>query len=87
MPLKWLALLTVIYAMGSAFALSQLRVRMEFSDRSDVMAGSRSLSSLVQEVEKPKKSVGVAILYSLLLPGLGDVYADNLETGKYFLIA
>jgi hypothetical protein len=27
----------------------------------------------------------LGIVYSLVLPGLGDLYADNLGTGKYFM--
>lgn len=34
-----------------------------------------------------KKSVGLAVLYSLLLPGMGELYADGFSSGKYFLIA
>jgi len=34
---------------------------------------------------KPKKSVMLAIAYSLVLPGLGDLYAENFSTGKYFM--
>lgn len=34
-----------------------------------------------------KKSVGLAILYSLLLPGMGELYAGNYQSGKYFTIA
>lgn len=34
-----------------------------------------------------KKSVGLGILYSLLLPGMGELYADEYGTGKYFTIA
>jgi len=34
-----------------------------------------------------KKSVPTAILYSLLLPGMGELYADNYGRGKYFTIA
>ncbi len=34
-----------------------------------------------------KKSTGLAILYSLLLPGMGELYADGYESGKYFTIA
>ncbi|MBI4546753.1 MAG: hypothetical protein HY707_02145 [Ignavibacteriae bacterium] len=33
-----------------------------------------------------KKSVGMAVLYSLLLPGMGELYAGNYSTGKYFTI-
>ena len=34
-----------------------------------------------------KKSAGLAILYSLLLPGMGELYADSYSGGKYFTIA
>ncbi len=34
-----------------------------------------------------KKSVGLAIIYSLLLPGMGELYADNYDSGIYFTIA
>ncbi len=34
-----------------------------------------------------KKSVGLGIVYSLLLPGMGELYADQYGTGKYFTIA
>ena len=34
-----------------------------------------------------KKSVGLGIIYSLLLPGMGELYADAYDVGKYFTIA
>jgi TM2 domain-containing membrane protein YozV len=34
-----------------------------------------------------KKSPGLAILYSFLLPGMGELYAGNFSSGKYFTIA
>ena len=33
------------------------------------------------------KSVATAVLYSLLLPGMGELYVGNYSTGKYFTIA
>ncbi len=33
-----------------------------------------------------KKNIALAILYSALLPGMGELYADNYESGKYFTI-
>jgi hypothetical protein len=33
-----------------------------------------------------KKNVGLAALYSLLLPGMGELYAGGFDSGKYFLI-
>jgi len=34
-----------------------------------------------------KKNAGLAIIYSLLLPGMGELYAGNYSSGKYFTIA
>lgn len=34
-----------------------------------------------------KKSVGLAVLYSLLLPGMGELYAGSFSSGRYFLAA
>jgi hypothetical protein len=34
-----------------------------------------------------KKNVTTAIVYSLLLPGMGELYAGNYSIGKYFTIA
>jgi hypothetical protein len=34
-----------------------------------------------------RKKAGLAILYSLAVPGMGELYADNFSSGKYFLIA
>lgn len=34
-----------------------------------------------------KKSGGLAILLSMLLPGMGELYADNYSSGKYFTVA
>jgi hypothetical protein len=36
---------------------------------------------------KTKKSAGVAIIYSLLLPGMGELYAESYDSGIYFTIA
>ncbi len=34
-----------------------------------------------------KKSVGLAVLYSLLLPGMGELYAGSFKSGRFFLVA
>lgn len=69
----------------------------EFSGRhaiqQDLFANSNpnsifgSLSVQSQEATQTRKSVGLAVLYSLLLPGLGEHYADGFSSGKYFSIA
>lgn len=42
---------------------------------------------LVDDNVKQKKSTGLAIVYSLLLPGMGELYADAYDSGVYFTIA
>jgi hypothetical protein len=37
--------------------------------------------------EQNKKSPGLAIIYSLLIPGMGELYAGSYSSGKYFTIA
>ncbi len=39
------------------------------------------------KVKGSKKSPGLAFIYGLLLPGMGHVYANNFNTGKYFMIS
>jgi hypothetical protein len=36
--------------------------------------------------EYQRKKVGLAVLYSLLLPGMGELYAGDYSSGKYFTI-
>jgi hypothetical protein len=48
---------------------------------------SGNSSSLPIQQEFSKKSVVLAIAYSLLLPGMGELYAGNYDVGKYFTIA
>lgn len=38
-------------------------------------------------VSRSKKSPGLAFIYGLLVPGMGHVYANRFETGKYFMIS
>jgi hypothetical protein len=43
--------------------------------------------NLIQVNAESEKSVLKAVALSLLLPGMGELYADGFESGKYFLIA
>ncbi len=44
--------------------------------------------NLVQFQSVPeKKKAGLAIIYSLILPGMGELYADRYDSGIYFTIA
>jgi hypothetical protein len=42
---------------------------------------------ILQKYKDGKKNNGLAILLSAVLPGMGELYADDYSTGKYFTIA
>ncbi len=44
-------------------------------------------ANFIYDDNSEKKSVGLGIVYSLLLPGMGELYADSYNIGKYFTIA
>jgi len=39
------------------------------------------------QYKQQKKKIGLAIIYSALLPGMGELYAGDYSSGKYFTIA
>lgn len=63
---------------------SYLHLKREFT--SSLENSQLELSSL-KRIEVKKKNAGLAIIYSLLLPGMGELYADGYQSGKYFTIA
>ena len=59
-----------------------------FRLRSELAAPAVSAQPQVQQpLQSEKKSSATAVLYSLLLPGMGELYADGFDDGKYSLIA
>lgn len=55
---------------------------------SSIQHPASSIKYPVSSIEvKSRKNAGLAILYSLLLPGMGELYAGSYESGKYFTIA
>lgn len=46
-----------------------------------------ALSAPADDQPVGTKSVGLAIVYSLLVPGMGELYAGGFASGKYFLMA
>lgn len=55
-----------------------------WSERQDTPS---DLLMQTEELSRKKKSVGLAAIYSLVLPGLGEYYAEGFGSGKYFAIA
>jgi hypothetical protein len=56
-------------------------VKTSFKNNNDGLELSSSLQN------NSRKSPALAIIYSLLLPGMGELYADSYSSGKYFTIA
>lgn len=76
-------LLTFAVAAQGTGSLAALKAGINTSDGYSLSANSTEL--LPQSAEK--KNAGMAILYSVLLPGMGELYAEGYESGKYFTIA
>ncbi|MCX8105936.1 MAG: DUF5683 domain-containing protein [Ignavibacterium album] len=54
--------------------------------KEDQTQSSQIIQNVLPSETKSKKNPGLAIIYSLLLPGMGELYADNYSSGKYFTI-
>ena len=52
----------------------------------DLNSGKEFNRNNISAVES-KKSPGLALIYSLLVPGLGQVYTNRFDVGKYFMIS
>jgi len=49
---------------------------------------SRTRESIIlDEIRQERKSTFLAVVYSLVLPGMGELYAERFDVGKYSLIA
>ncbi|MFA7228650.1 MAG: hypothetical protein WC061_06395 [Melioribacteraceae bacterium] len=57
------------------------------SSISHLVSGIKYPESSIQYPAFSKKSPALAILYSMLLPGMGELYAESYSSGKYFTIA
>jgi hypothetical protein len=71
---------------------SLLEIKQELSTVSIIQpieSSNNSNQNIVVQLAEPsqKKSPGIAILCSLLLPGMGELYANGYDSGKYFTIA
>jgi hypothetical protein len=73
----------VLVLLASASAFGQSNLKLEMASQMTLTSSSDPFSGF--EDQKPRKSAVLAIAYSLILPGLGDLYAENLGTGKYFI--
>ena len=60
---------------------------LELKEEMKSLPQNSELSSNLFEEKAEKKKPIMGILYSLLLPGMGELYADSYSSGKYFTIA
>jgi len=72
---------------GSLFAqstsLMKLKSEFNYSNSTELV---KNLSSSL-EIKSQKKNPALAILFSMLLPGMGELYGGNYQSGQYFTIA
>ena len=59
------------------------------NSESNIENPASSIQYQVTSIQPPasRKNPGLAIIYSLLLPGMGELYAGGYDSGKYFTIA
>jgi len=75
---------TILFAQANDYkSIQELKNSIKLSDENF----HDELVNLSYDYASDKKSVGLGIVYSLLLPGMGELYADAYSIGKYFTIA
>ena len=67
-----------IYSQNNSFPVSRIN---------NQVSTIQFQESAIQDFTLEKKSPALAILYSMLIPGMGELYADRYDNGKYFTIA
>lgn len=60
---------------------------LKFKNEAVQIKPAQSQVSLLNSVKLEKKNPGLAICLSILLPGMGELYAGSYEDGKYLTIA
>jgi len=92
MSKKFLTVVLVVLFANCAFSQSLEIPKQEFN-KTDLTNQFLSQNSIKDSTEKKvevssspgKKSGGIALILSLLLPGAGHFYIDRMDVGKYFL--
>ncbi|HCA80133.1 MAG TPA: hypothetical protein DEP53_10405 [Bacteroidetes bacterium] len=77
--------IVAVFLTACSTLVAQPNLRQALRLNVSVAPQSPSGRALIQEREYSEKSVLLGIAYSLILPGLGDFYANKGETGKYYL--
>lgn len=91
--LRRISVLVLIIASSLAAGEQPNKLVSRFEIQQDLFADTGRKDTLPDptiqsgEISRKKKSVGLAAIYSLLVPGMGEYYADGFGSGKYFFIA
>jgi len=79
-------LFSVLVLSASGFCQTPVLTRQEVIH--DLFAAAPAAPTVAaDQQESSRKAVGLAIVYSLVVPGMGELYADGFSSGKYFLLA
>lgn len=74
----------ILFAYSLIFAQKQLEFNSSFEQ---LHTSNNENEKIFPSNISSKKKAGLAVLYSILLPGMGELYAENFNSGKYFTIA
>ncbi|HUI08865.1 MAG TPA: hypothetical protein VL221_00995 [Bacteroidota bacterium] len=67
---------------------SLTELRCEMFSASVPVPGDSGVGAAVRDADREgRKAPGLAAVYSLILPGMGELYAGDFSSGKYFLIS
>lgn len=77
---------TIIFATTILFPQGQNILKLENQVKNNP-SELKQINPLQTTETFHKKSTGLAVLYSLLIPGMGELYADSYSSGKFFTIA
>ena len=85
--LRWIVLVSLLCAVP-LMAQHAAPLRPPLIEAHAVIVSEHSVFDLQQsESAVEKKKVGLAAIYSLILPGMGELYAKGFSSGRYFLVA
>lgn len=82
---KVLSLLVLFASISAAQTTSTSSVAELKQLAAQIKNNSATINAIPQTAGR--KNAGLAILYSILLPGMGELYAGDYSTGMYFTIA
>jgi hypothetical protein len=80
---KLFILILVIFTCSIHYAQKEQLLSL----KNNLLVNYESESNLLVNSNNEKKSAALAIVYSVLLPGMGELYVGNYSTGQYFTIA